>query len=348
MIKNCVECGKEFEARHKINVCSNVCRKNRINNRGKHANLLASQARKCKRCGTTGLKPRTQFCSAKCKTEQKDALEAKRMQSLVVNCEHCGKERLRSNVAKSKCMCQRPKAKTVICSCIQCGKQVNRKPCRLRNRPNVLCSVKCSDDWHRGAGRKYQWKIGLNTLWASIRVCSNCNLAFKKTKNRNNNICHACDRLLSKLLVSIRQSERRQEELKQREQKALTRCIICGECTKGSSGVGRNKKYCSKACYKKSDVWMKNKRVTRQRRNARKRMAHVESVDPIIVFKRDNWRCAYCKCKVIRSNGGYEHRAATMDHVVPISKGGPHTYENIVTACQQCNNKKSNKIETLF
>src|SRR2546427_8303262 len=33
----------------------------------------------------------------------------------------------------------------------------------------------------------------------------------------------------------------------------------------------------------------------------------------------------------------------TFDHVVPIAKGGRKTWENIVTACWRCNNKKSGR-----
>jgi 5-methylcytosine-specific restriction endonuclease McrA len=33
----------------------------------------------------------------------------------------------------------------------------------------------------------------------------------------------------------------------------------------------------------------------------------------------------------------------TIDHVVPISKGGQHTWTNVVTACSQCNNRKGDK-----
>lgn len=32
-----------------------------------------------------------------------------------------------------------------------------------------------------------------------------------------------------------------------------------------------------------------------------------------------------------------------MDHVQPISKGGKHTWTNVVTACNKCNNQKGNK-----
>ncbi len=50
---------------------------------------------------------------------------------------------------------------------------------------------------------------------------------------------------------------------------------------------------------------------------------------------RDKFRCQYCGAHLPGSD-------LTMDHVVPRSHGGPRTFENIVAACQRCNNKKAN------
>lgn len=44
------------------------------------------------------------------------------------------------------------------------------------------------------------------------------------------------------------------------------------------------------------------------------------------VFARDDERCQYC--------GG---RADSIDHVVPRSKGGAHSWENVAAACRPCN-----------
>lgn len=50
------------------------------------------------------------------------------------------------------------------------------------------------------------------------------------------------------------------------------------------------------------------------------------------VLRRDAGRCAYCG-----------HAAATVDHVLPRSRGGSDTWENLVACCFRCNNAKSDR-----
>jgi 5-methylcytosine-specific restriction endonuclease McrA len=54
------------------------------------------------------------------------------------------------------------------------------------------------------------------------------------------------------------------------------------------------------------------------------------------LFLRDGFRCQYCGCKK-------PVRDLTFDHVLPRSRKGPATFENIVAACQSCNLRKGNK-----
>jgi 5-methylcytosine-specific restriction endonuclease McrA len=54
------------------------------------------------------------------------------------------------------------------------------------------------------------------------------------------------------------------------------------------------------------------------------------------VYTRDNGKCQYCAHKVARPE-------ATYDHVMPRSKGGQTTWENIVIACVPCNQKKGGR-----
>ena len=47
-------------------------------------------------------------------------------------------------------------------------------------------------------------------------------------------------------------------------------------------------------------------------------------------MQRDKNTCQYC--------GSTKH--LTIDHVMPVSRGGENTWKNMVTACFSCNNKK--------
>ncbi len=56
------------------------------------------------------------------------------------------------------------------------------------------------------------------------------------------------------------------------------------------------------------------------------------------VFLRDLNTCQYCGNQFGRDN-------LTLDHVLPVSRGGKTNWENIVTACAPCNNAKGNSTE---
>lgn len=52
------------------------------------------------------------------------------------------------------------------------------------------------------------------------------------------------------------------------------------------------------------------------------------------ILKRDGHKCAYC---------GRGDLPLTIDHVIPKSKGGDDSWENLVAACLPCNNKKGDR-----
>jgi 5-methylcytosine-specific restriction endonuclease McrA len=64
------------------------------------------------------------------------------------------------------------------------------------------------------------------------------------------------------------------------------------------------------------------------------RDTHRRKITRRAVFARDDWTCQYCGS---RSN-------LTVDHVVPRSKGGSSSWENIVASCAPCNRRKGNAL----
>lgn len=52
------------------------------------------------------------------------------------------------------------------------------------------------------------------------------------------------------------------------------------------------------------------------------------------IFRRDGYRCQYC---------GQFATYLTLDHVVPKVQGGTHEWENLTSACPQCNRRKGSR-----
>jgi 5-methylcytosine-specific restriction endonuclease McrA len=55
------------------------------------------------------------------------------------------------------------------------------------------------------------------------------------------------------------------------------------------------------------------------------------------IYVRDGNRCQYCGKR-------FQTSELSLDHVVPLSRGGPSTWENVVCACLPCNVRKGNKL----
>jgi len=55
------------------------------------------------------------------------------------------------------------------------------------------------------------------------------------------------------------------------------------------------------------------------------------------IFKRDGYRCQYCKFAPANS------KELEMEHIIPSSLGGKTSFQNCVTACHSCNCHKANR-----
>jgi 5-methylcytosine-specific restriction endonuclease McrA len=61
---------------------------------------------------------------------------------------------------------------------------------------------------------------------------------------------------------------------------------------------------------------------------------HRRKITRRAVFARDQWECQYCGARA----------ALTVDHVIPRSKGGGSTWDNIVASCAPCNRRKGDRL----
>ena len=88
-------------------------------------------------------------------------------------------------------------------------------------------------------------------------------------------------------------------------------------------------------------------RASKQKSNARRRAA-LRKVDRIEydrrdIFERDRWRCQICGQKVDPGLVGPDRRSATIDHIIPLTDGGPDAPHNVQLAHYSCNSAKRDR-----
>ena len=87
------------------------------------------------------------------------------------------------------------------------------------------------------------------------------------------------------------------------------------------------------AAFRSENLSLPAPSVMRLSRYVRVPYRHAVPMTRAGVLRRDGRRCAYCA-----------RRADTIDHVVPRSRGGKHTWENCVAACRACNSRKADRL----
>jgi 5-methylcytosine-specific restriction endonuclease McrA len=126
----------------------------------------------------------------------------------------------------------------------------------------------------------------------------------------------------------------------------MRRLSLCRNCGRAFDSRHRGRFYCSTACFNSTRIAKPERRRSNAAlRRARKRAVEYEKVDARVVFERDRWICHICKRPIDKRLSGISARGATLDHVIPLALGGPHTYANIKTAHRRCNERKGKKWE---
>lgn len=70
----------------------------------------------------------------------------------------------------------------------------------------------------------------------------------------------------------------------------------------------------------------------------------IDLFDRIEVFDRDGYRCYLCRAITDPSLSPFSPAYPTVDHVVPLSRGGDHSLGNVRTACLGCNSSKQDQM----
>ena len=244
-------------------------------------------------------------------------------------CEHCGDsyppshpvQRYCSNKCKVR---QRTKVKAeerrrrraaVLSDCLQCGASL----VKAKRTDAKFCSDKCyRKQPHVQEQRRQRYRK--NTGGVVTKSCEVCSTPFsglaKSMTHRKfcSRRCKVDGRLAQeRASLIVAKSERDRK------------CPHCGTAVapeKNASAV-----YCSPACSKAAH------HATSKARMKIRVGGAVERIPRAYIIERDNSRCHICRKKCRSSE-------IHIDHVIPLSKGGTHTLENLRVAHAKCNMAK--------
>lgn len=268
--------------------------------------------RLCPMCGSavTGHQSK-KFCCAKCRR---------------------GNERLNRDLDKERL---RKKELSPERLCEHCGESFRRKT-DSKNAAR-FCSRQCGFDAGSNVWKKPHVDEDLLVMAKALSVvygsasclCNECGSRFRSGSFAEKYCSQSCREKFSReQYIAANDNGRDRSERK---------CLECETLFAPEYG-DRRRMFCSSECSIK-----KQRRITRKKNRARLRGAFVENVDPIAVFDRDSWICRECGRATPRDKRGtYDDDAPELDHIMPLSLGGAHSYMNTQCLCRMCNAKKSN------
>lgn len=287
----------------------------------------------CVQCGQVyqrmfpGTYPR--FCSTGCRNGGRGT------------CEGCGNDYQRNFKKQRYCKFSCKNLKPSKGDCAVCGKALTHEQTKFCG---LVCTAIGRDDY--------------------TRVCQRCNHEYKSRSNAGKH-CVKCRDYLKwdgrfsylvscvccrSLVVGSCQRKKciRWRSDQTRWLEVRTRVRKCQSCEVSFTWHDNQSNTTCRTCAKRKakEKW---KRYNRQRRS-KKRLTY-DGVSDREIFERDKWRCEYCKKKIRPCDGKdfAAKRMATIDHVIPLSKGGTDESTNKVSACFECNcHKKGAAQWTLF
>jgi len=305
----CLNCGTGIpdHVDGKRKYCSEACLVEARNTR----NAVAKVAHDCAWCGTEFVAPMSKkYCSAECRKQQRNKRVRDSGKKATVtgkaNCQHCGVEfEVRKNTGGL--YCSRACNLRAVANSEQ--RKIQRREETLRKNAGKFCEIndrKCIE-----CGSLFTSGRGIGKFWC----CSGCAESYRERYKK--------------------------WILRMQAGKPLTEIRICPGSGQLFVPTHLSQMYASHEISRRVCG-----RAAKSRRRAMKRTnGRCDLIDPVEVFESVGYVCQGCGKDTDSARRGTPHPdAPELDHIVPLSKGGTHTWGNVTLLCRACNQSKSDEM----
>ena len=217
---------------------------------------------------------------------------------------------------------------TYLNKCIQCESTF-----RTYTKGKLCCSPECYYDYRIAKSIETEKRRNKDRRIKVYKYdCPQCSKSgYSKYKRR------FCSAMCKEKGYRIRKRERIIKE--------NTRPVKCIECSKWFSTHVKNKVICSDYCRRRLNN-RKNELYKKKRGELIRLNGEVhEDISIERLIKRDESKCYLCGDKVYKTKDSNHNYYPCIEHVIPIIKGGTHTWDNVKLAHRICNNHKGTMTE---
>jgi len=256
----------------------------------------------------------------------------------------CGKQGAKIRAAKRR-------GTDIIKDCPICGE---RFEIGTNGALTKYCSQDCADEARRIRNRE-RWREA-NPGWndRTNKVCEWCGKSYEvkpKYASQSRFCSDECrhrskgHKPMEEYLKELEQQKEETARIKEAERKARIKTKACTECGETFKTIQPNQLTCSKECSR-----LRKNRLKRHYKEERYNETNLidKDITVKVLYKRDKGICYICggKCDFkdhTQINGHFTAgpNYPSIDHIIPIARGGMHTWDNVKLAHHYCNSMKS-------
>jgi hypothetical protein len=215
-------------------------------------------------------------------------------------------------------------------TCRDCGRAFEHAS--RSNKPKLLCAG-CLKESQRKATREYKRRQRAASKKVPQRTaCTDCGKPFPRPVHRTLR-CADCK-------AEVARQYQRKLRVSNPKPQSQYRCVACRQqiVRRGRSGRPLYCASCGRAAFLLAR--RRNDCANWHKRRAAKRAVTAESFRREEIYERDRWKCGICRRRIDRRLRHPHPMSVSLDHVIPLALGGPHTRANVQAAHLRCNLRK--------